>query len=161
MFHESVVVDLPGIFRAESSFKTCLNGFFARMAAIRKFSHTVDISFQMPLASHTCDVTDVSETLGYGVLAPGISVVLIIFQTESVLVSATHQSRSRRSALRSGYVAGGETNTLGSQLVGVGCFDVIVNTLAAKVGPTVVVSEDDDDIGSGGSGLDEECRNEK
>ena len=114
---------------------------------LRPPSLALVLDVEMPLAADARDVARCLQPLRQrdDLAAHRDAVVL---DADLALVLAAHQSGSRRCALRCGDVAAGEAHTVAGEMVHVRRADVLVDAVGPKIGPAVVVGEDDDDVGA-------------
>lgn len=94
-----------------------------------------------------------SCTFGDGELGKRERALPIFRDSEALQVAVRDHTRARRHTLRRGDVAVDEAHAVGDEGVKVRSADVAVRALRAEVGPAMIVTVDEDDVGLTRSGV--------
>ena len=90
MLSEPMMLGHARIIDAESVSDSCFNDFGSSIGTIGKLARTIDAAVQVPFAGLTGDLACISQSLGNGVFAPWVTIVAVVFETEAILIAATH-----------------------------------------------------------------------
>jgi len=115
----------------------------------------------VPLADHSGAVSSPLQPLRDEHLVEWHRDGGVVIDAEAGLIAPGKQAGARGDALGRAHVAAGAAQTIGSQAVEMGCFEVIELALTARVRVALVVGENDDDVRALGGGGRGKCQRGK
>ena len=103
---------------------------------------------EVPFPDLPGDVSDFPETLSDGLLRiKSFQRTAVRFEAEAALIPTGQKSPTGWDALRRGNIAVRAAHPVGSELIEMGRFQIIIDTSRSDIRPTMVVRENENDVG--------------